>query len=292
LYNGYCEYASYINKFDFEDTTTFGNEEIMNTKANLILNLFESFEGKVNEKLLEGSLEVLSKFYDKASKIMNGEQSSIVNDLKNLKNEILEAISKQGDNGKYCIRMKSPKIPEVSFKLIRLPKEDDLDSMEKEKKVFPKTKFIDLLLDLIDKQKKVTPDNTKIQLDIALAGGSGTIQHFTIAVIVLEKAKAFADVDLKVYLIPLGYENYLASSIEQFDKWWAKMVYYPTLSQLPVLPHLYDENDSFTSKKLNFIREYEKEKDNIEFLVDGKLIFLKKRRRIYNKFKKKSKISK
>jgi hypothetical protein len=204
LYNPYCEHASYINKFDLEETTQFSNEEIQNTKANLLLNIFESFEGKSNEKLLDGSLEVLSKFYEKASKIMKGDSDSIINELKNLKNEILEAVSKQKDDGKYCVRMKSPKIPEVNFKLIKLPKEDDLDSLEKERKVYPKTKIIEILQDLIEKQKKITPENQKIALDIAIAGGSGTLQHFTIAIIVLEKLRLLENLDLRVYLLPLG----------------------------------------------------------------------------------------
>jgi hypothetical protein len=64
-------------------------------------------------------------------------------------------------------------------------------------------------------------------------------------------------------------ENYLASSIEQHDKWWGRMIYYPILTQIPIIPHFYDENDSFSYKKLNFIKESEKEKESIDNIIEG-----------------------
>jgi hypothetical protein len=78
--------------------------------------------------------------------------------LKNIKAKIIiEGKEPKNKSDKFCVRMKSPKMPEVEFDLIELEKEIALQSLPKEKKVFPKSIFFTRLQKLIQKYKDETP---------------------------------------------------------------------------------------------------------------------------------------
>lgn len=78
--------------------------------------------------------------------------------LKNIRAKIIiEGKEPKNKTYRYCVRMKSPKMPEVEFNLIQLDKEIALQSLPKEKKVFPRSIFYTTLQKLVQKHKDETP---------------------------------------------------------------------------------------------------------------------------------------
>jgi hypothetical protein len=65
LFNASSNHSQTINKLGLE--TEINEDEIRNTKANLILNVFEALEGTESQELLNKSIETLSSFYERVS---------------------------------------------------------------------------------------------------------------------------------------------------------------------------------------------------------------------------------
>lgn len=251
FYNSYAQFSSYLSKFDI--LTDLQDEELDNCKANLLLNVFESLEGKESQELLDCSLEVLSKYYKQVSDIMKKAETDGIEKYKSELEDMKSKILKDTTQGtKYCIRQKSPKIPEVAFNLVKLPYEEHLEKVaEKEKKIFPKNIAQTLIQDLVNKLKDETPQGIELTLEIMIAGGSGTVTRVFHAIYVADKSQLFKGIKFKFYILPLGATNYLASYLEKYDGWYSRHLYYPTLSLLPIYPIVKTESDVFLSNTMS-----------------------------------------
>lgn len=66
-------------------------------------------------------------------------------------------------------------------------------------------------------------------IDVAIAGGTGTLQHFAHGYYMLHALDKLEGFDFRVYLIPLGVDNILSSWIEKYDGWYQQHLHYPML---------------------------------------------------------------
>jgi len=60
-------------------------------------------------------------------------------------------------------------------------------------------------------------------------------------------------VTFKVYLLPLGNQNYLSNWLENHDVWYGRNVYYPSLLLLPTFPWMKNGCDYFDPSKFNSV---------------------------------------
>jgi hypothetical protein len=244
LFNGQAEYAHHlVDRFNVNNGE-LNPTEVQNTKANLALNVYEQNSEK-DLQALSADLEknvpisILCQNYRQIVENVNDPQA-----LREIATTMLkEAQSAKG--GALVVRKQSPAMPEVEFNLIELPEEEDLAKREFEKKVFPRSVIYDQLKELIEaaRTEEVPDSNNVILLDVAVAGGSGTLQHFVHSVYVAHKNNLFTPTDaprveLQVYLIPLGENNYLSSWLEKYDGWYSRHLHYPMLARINMIPQL------------------------------------------------------
>jgi hypothetical protein len=244
LFNGQSERAHHlIDRFNVNNSE-LSPDEVANIKANLALNVFEQnvekdIQGFAVELEQKVPVNILCQNYRGIVEAVNDRQA-----LTNLHDKMLKEA--QSVKGTMVVRKQSPAMPEVEFNLIELPEEEDLAKTErKEKKVYPRSVVYDQLEELVKNAlKEGVPDsNNTIYLDVAVAGGSGTVQHFVHAVYTAQKMLLFTPkespkVELQVYLIPLGENNYLSSWLEKYDGWYSRHLHHPMLARINMVPQL------------------------------------------------------
>jgi hypothetical protein len=145
-----------------------------------------------------------------------------------IKNEIL-ADTQQGT--KYCVRMRSPKVPPMAFKIHTLPYEEGLKKVPKfqnstQYKVDPVSSIQPIIEDIINEIKQ----NGGTELNLMVAGGSGTLQHVAHSLDVLWKLKKqlFDNMDMFLSILPLGINNYLSSWMSNHDALFSRQFFYPS----------------------------------------------------------------
>uniref|UniRef100_A0A7S3DDZ6 Uncharacterized protein n=1 Tax=Palpitomonas bilix TaxID=652834 RepID=A0A7S3DDZ6_9EUKA len=77
-------------------------------------------------------------------------------------------------------------------------------------------------------------------LRLVICGGGGTIHQFVGNYVALRQLRPefFADLELRVYLIPTGLKNHLSSFLSTYDGLYARLVHIPWVNPLPMVPHI------------------------------------------------------
>lgn len=216
-----------------------------------MLNMFEEAEKKPSDDIGKAiPMEVLAKFYrDGVNLFKKAEQeenrSNLAAGFAKIRQDMVKAANLSVSQRFVTQRTKSPKIPEIGFKFITLPNEEDLLLGERVKRVYPCSASYGIIKELIEKAKEEKPDDEKTTtVDIAIAGGSGTVQHVAHSIYMIQKldGKILEGVNMRVYLIPLGENNYLSNWLEKYDGWYSRHLHYPCLSPIPIVPFLKSDN--------------------------------------------------
>ena len=238
LFNGFSNYADHlIERVDL--TNNFAEDEIVQCRANLVLNIYEESANsdvkKMTKELSDLSASAISEFYDAVC-----DTSSDDNKLLQIAKQI-QSFKPTGEIFKL-VRNQAPKLPDVDIEFIQMPEEDELTNLQLEKKSYPKSCYYETLKTLITAARtEAAESGGSFQIDIALAGGSGTLQRFVQSLELAYKnsiIKNLPSEELRVYLLPLGTNNYLSSWLEKYDGWFSRHVHYPLLSKVPILPHM------------------------------------------------------
>jgi len=251
LFNGFSHFADHLTE-RVDLTNGFAEDEIIQCRANLILNIYEESPNsdvkKVSKELEKLSANAISQFYDDVCEVSTDD------------NKLLQVAKKMqtfkvtGESFKL-VRNQSPKLPDVEIELIVMPEEEELTKLKMEKRIFPRSCYYDKLEALVTSAQKEAPPNTEsIEIDVAVAGGSGTLHRFVNSLVLADKNKIFVtkpSINLRVYLLPLGLNNYLSSWLEKYDGWFSRHVHYPLLCKVPVFPHLqsFNKADEFDDKR-------------------------------------------
>lgn len=252
LLNGYAQNAN-----TFTDRVTlengFDETEIDVIKANLVLNIFDHLGDEPVSQLMTVPHDTLSRYYHDAATIMNDAESQyeghmgadeveamVLTRLNALHRQIMA--DQESRREPLSVRRKSPQLPDVEIKLVELEKEKDISECPREFKIFPRSHIVDVLDNIVKEQRSEQPTG-ELVIDVAVAGGSGTLQHFVHSIIVAQRLKMMKEVDLRLYVIPLGENNFLSNWLEKYDGWYSRHVYYPFLSPLPIVPCLKTDND-------------------------------------------------
>lgn len=236
-----------LDRFD-TNNSEMDDLDIILTKANLVLNVYgQSGNGELmlasHELYTKVSPEILAEYYSKVSS-----NSLNLAELEKLKEEMLQY--PPPDSPPTYRRFESPKMPDVEFEFIALPEERNLAECDREAKIFPRSAIYNKLKELIEKAREETgitsESNEILPIDIGIAGGSGTLQYFVHSLYLINKPKSLAEkksnIDFRVYLLPLGENNYLSNWLEKYDGWYSRHIHYPLLSMLPLVPHLRTSN--------------------------------------------------
>ncbi|KAL9644284.1 hypothetical protein ABK040_005745 [Willaertia magna] len=234
FFNGYSQYADHLTE-RVDLSNEYSDEDIIQCRANLVLNIYDDSSnsevkktGKEIEKL---AANIISEFYEEVV-----ESSTDDNKLLSILKKMQQI--KTHDSVKL-VRQQSPKLPEPEIELIQLPDEEDMSKCTLEKKIYPRSVYYTKLAELIEKVKKENGNNTdKLTIDIAIAGGSGTLQRFVHSYFLAQKMSLLTNIDIRIYLLPLGLNNYLSGWLEKYDGWYSRHVHYPLLCKIPVFPHL------------------------------------------------------
>lgn len=237
--------------------------EINHVKANLLLNIFEDSEGCIPPELLEFSEDFVAGFYtegkdilDKTMHIQSEEERNTIRtvELEKLSGRMIKqnfrsmesSFGKSRKTSRRLVRDPNPALPNPDLSLICVPFESEeqlTNSETKIAKIFPVGVWYKVIEGIVNKEKTKRPDEPFLRLDIGIAGGSGTLQHFVTGLTVLAtKQKILKDVDLRFYLLPTGEENVLAGFLEKFDGWYSRNVYTPVLGRVPILPFIKASN--------------------------------------------------
>ncbi len=245
LYNGFSTNAnSLIEKFDI-NTGAF-DDEIYFLKADLVVNMFQYFdEDSAKQLSKEVGVDVLSKYYREMSDLMNkleGNESELIAKFTQIKERILKEApnSKMGVLGRVE-SMQGRQVPKLGLKLIKLPQEDDLQHCPREKKVYSKSVYLEILQKLEDEARAERPaDEKESIIDVAIAGGSSTVQRFINNIYAKTKIKPGStnDIIYRVYLIPTGENNFISSWLEKYDGWYSRHLHYLIVSPISFVPKL------------------------------------------------------
>ncbi|KAF0981491.1 hypothetical protein FDP41_012148 [Naegleria fowleri] len=253
LFNGFSHYADHLTE-RVDMSNNFADDDIIQCRANLVLNIFDESANsevkKMSKELEKLSANAISEYYDEVCAACADE-----NKLLNIAKQ-MQSFKPTGESYKL-VRVQAPKLPDVEVELIVMPEEDELTKLKMEKKIFPRSCYYDKLEMLIENARKEAPqDAESVQIDVAVAGGSGTLHRFVHSLFLAHKNNIFKTkptVDLRVFLLPLGINNYLSSWLEKYDGWYSRHVFYPLLCKIPVLPHLFSFNrttaDDFFDKR-------------------------------------------
>lgn len=253
LFNGYAENASNLSdRVSLEND--FDEIEIDIVKANLLLNMFDELGEDTVSQLAQMPFDTLSRYYADASAIMEEAEVRYMNrdpaqevtaalqdNLQRLCSSILNDVTSNRET--LNARRKSPQMPEVEIKLIDLEREEDMTTCPREYKIFPRSCMVDVLDNIVKEQRATQHGADVLTIDIAIAGGSGTMQHFVHSVFVAQRLKMLKDVSIRLYVIPLGENNFLSNWLEKYDGWYSRHVHYPFLSTIPMVPALKTDNE-------------------------------------------------
>ncbi|KAL0481004.1 hypothetical protein AKO1_013663 [Acrasis kona] len=243
LFNGRSEYAhNLVDRFNI-NSGELNPDDVLNTKANLAINFFE----QSNNKDIQAFAPVLEK--DVCVAALCEKYRQIITSSPAELTEIHQELLRDPRNATQpkVVRKPSCAMPEVDFELIELPDEPDLSQARITRKVFPLSVIYDQLKILIEQARAdyVPGPSDTIKLDVAIAGGSGTLQHFVHSVYVAHRENLLVPsqpdrptVELQVYLIPLGQQNHLSNWLEKYDGWYSRHIHYPALSKINLVPQL------------------------------------------------------
>ncbi|KAL0479896.1 hypothetical protein AKO1_007382, partial [Acrasis kona] len=225
LYNGFSSNAQqFVQKFDLSGSIE-NEQETDSIRANLVLNVYlnsddQDLRNASYDMALHAPASILSSYYNKVS-----ENASNNKELHAIRAEITQKSASSKDQP-IKKRIKVPPMPEVDIKMIQVPEEEeDLTLCQMERKVYPKTVWYDKLKEIIDDARSNNSSKELITVDVAVAGGSGSIQRFVHAYVMAYKLNLLdsgSNIKIRLYIIPIGQENFLSSWLEKYDGYYSR----------------------------------------------------------------------
>eukprot|EP00761_Pharyngomonas_kirbyi_P004295 gb/GECH01004299.1/.p1 GENE.gb/GECH01004299.1/~~gb/GECH01004299.1/.p1 ORF type:complete len:914 (+),score=153.72 gb/GECH01004299.1/:1-2742(+) len=261
LLNNSTEHAPHLKEWIAQNAFEENQWQILETaQANLLLNIMEEHD-LVDDALLSIAPSILSNYYPAAyvvvSRGVGGRQSSKegVNKeteaLREIRNRILQSDNLHTNNSgrreeNKLTRKRSPPMPEVEIDVIDMPEENDIMGCEAWHKIYRLNTWYHQLFEIVQKALRDKSNNginsgkekEKCLIDVAVAGGSGTLQRFVNGYTALHRKEAslMEQVQLRVYVLPLGRVNMLTSYLERHDGWFSTLLHVPMLSASRILP--------------------------------------------------------
>lgn len=245
LFNPIATYSDNFNMFNLVEQNVNATHH---AKANLLLNLLEVVQNEceTNFDVFNLPANVLSQFYDEAERIMKHTQEMVwdegqthrLQEFKALETQMLQAASNVSDPVPLD-RDRYPRMPSVEFKVVRLEHEDadQYIAAPTLSKVYRQGVHYKVIDDIVNQTKDKNPSVNKHTIDIAVCGGSGTLQHFAAGYVVWKMhSPNSSSVDFRVYVLPTGKDNMLAAFLDHFDFRYSKSVYAPLTNRTPILP--------------------------------------------------------
>jgi len=254
LYNRYSQNASHLDErlgleeLESSSPSVEDDSDIVHSMANLLLNIFEE-AGLLDEYLERIPQRLLSKYFYSTyiflKEIENGERPESKRDLflDNLKETLVTEGGELYNNPSDTPvrRQRCPPLPKPHLTLVHLPKEVELETCKKERRIFPRSCVVDALQKIITESEEnnaLTDDDSKLVINVAVAGGSGSLQRLAHSLVVANRLHLDKpigkkhQVDLQVYMIPLGVNNHLSTWLEKHDPFYSRYWHMPMVSPI------------------------------------------------------------
>lgn len=241
LYENESEIKESIKLFNNSSSENEYANDITYAMANHVLNIFEN-TNLLDESLLSTPEEILSKYFYTLHELMIQFEKGLKQEsrkhslLKEIKLSILQDVSNElNKNSKRIVRNRYPNLPNPQLRIVRLPKEIELEKCKMERRVFPRSCMVDIIQDIVSEYENSIAFNNELNIPIAIAGGSGALQRFAHSLVVIsrmqDKPKEYT-IDFQVYLIPLGVNNHLSTWIEKHDPFYSRFWHNPITTPL------------------------------------------------------------